>query len=690
MKITRGFLPLVFLLLQPSWSCAEVRLPAVLSDHMVLAKSPSVPLWGWADPGEEVMVALAGQTARTKAGLDGKWIALLDLHASGVGPFRLFVRGKNQVVVSDVVVGAAWLASGQSNMELPLKATAGAEEEIACSGNPQLRQFHVEKVACSRPADDCKGRWILASPETAGDFSAVGYYFGKRLQQTLKLPLGIINASWGGTFSEAWTSIDGINQVESLSKAEQLRRKVLAEYPGKKKAFVSGFAAWLHANQREDRPWPHPDLFAGEHVSTTGWTSLMLPGKIAGSGLPANGTVWIRREVHVPAGAVGHGEAFKVLLGFVTGFEQVYWNGRKVAETPYQKFPGEGYARYFPLPAEQVQVGVNTLAVRIYSPTAPPEIAAASGRFWAGPIDLAGPWFAKAEYELPPLEPALLATVPKAPPRPPSLTAGAIFNGVINPLIPYGVDGVIWYQGESNAGRAYDYRVAFSLLINDWRQKWQQPQLPFYFCQLVNFGPKKSLPSESELAELRESQTVALKLPRTGQAVLIDLGESDDQHPRNKKDVGERLARIALTRQYGKAIVFSGPVYESMKIEGRTIRVKFRHAQGGLVARALGPTYDVVSKLGKTAPLVRNSPKSELEGFSICGADRSWQWADARIEGDTVAVWSDRVPQPVAVRYAWADNPTCNLQNGAGLPASPFRTDDFRAITAKNHFGPGQ
>jgi sialate O-acetylesterase len=207
---------------------------------------------------------------------------------------------------------------------------------------------------------------------------------------------------------------------------------------------------------------------------------------------------------------------------------------------------------------------------------------------------------------------------------------------------------------------------------------------------LVNFGPKKSLPSESELAELRESQTVALKLPRTGQAVLIDLGESDDQHPRNKKDVGERLARIALTRQYGKAIVFSGPVYESMKIEGRTIRVKFRHAQGGLVARALGPTYDVVSKLGKTAPLVRNSPNSELEGFSICGADRSWQWADARIEGDTVAVWSDRVPQPVAVRYAWADNPTCNLQNGAGLPASPFRTDDFRAITAKNHFGPGQ
>jgi sialate O-acetylesterase len=374
----------------------------------------------------------------------------------------------------------------------------------------------------------------------------------------------------------------------------------------------------------------------------------------------------------------------------VSGFEQAYWNGKKVSETPYSKYPGAGYVRYFAIPLERVRVGTNTLAVRIYAPTVPPGIVAARERFWAGPLSLVGPWLAKAEYELPPLSPRVLATVPAAPARPPSMAAGGIFNGVISPIIPYGIDGVVWYQGESNAGRAYDYRVAFPLLIDDWRRKWRQPRLPFYFCQLASFGPKKPLPGESEWAELRESQSTALQLPGTGQAVLIDLGESGDVHFRNKRAVGERLARIALAKQYGEKLVFSGPVYESMKVEGATIRVTFSHAEGGLAARALAATYDVVSKLGQTAPLVRNSPESELEGFAICGADRHWRWAEARIEGGTVVVWSSRVSYPLAVRYAWADNPTCNLENGAGLPASPLRSDDFRAITARNHFGPGQ
>jgi sialate O-acetylesterase len=502
--------------------------------------------------------------------------------------------------------------------------------------------------------------------------------------------VGIINASWGGTFSEAWTSLDGIHRVESLRRAEEARRNARDAYPAQKQAFVTAFAAWLRANAREDRPTPNPELFAGEQVSTADWTPVTLPGPIAGRALPSHGAIWIRRQVDVPAAAFGHGQPFKVLLSFVTGFEQAYWNGKKISETPYPKYPGEGYARYFPIPTEQLRAGTNTLAVRIYAPVLPPAIAAAPGRFWAGPISLAGQWSAKAEYRLPPPSAAALAAVPHAPPRSPSMPAGAIFNGVISPLVPYAIDGVLWYQGESNAGRAYEYRIAFPLLIDDWRHQWQRPRLPFFFCQLPNFGPKKSQPDESEWAELREAQTLALRLPDTGQAVLIDVGEADDAHPRNKLAVGERLARIALANQYGKSLVFSGPLYRSMAIEGSAIRVRFSHADGGLVAQPLAVVYDVASRLGQTAPLVRNSPGSQVEGFSICGADRRWVWADARIEGNAVVVGSNRVSKPVAVRYAWADNPTCNLANGAGLPASPFRSDDFRAITAKNHFGPGQ
>ena len=686
MKSLHRPLAVLCLLLQPCWVCADVRLPSIISEHMVLEKAAAVPLWGRADADEDVTVTLGDSTARTRAGSDGKWMVRLDLRDAGAGPFQLVVKGKNEIRIPDVVVGAVWLASGQSNMEFLLKASADAEDEIARSRNPQLRQFRVEKAARPQPAEDCKGKWMLAGPETAGEFTAIGYYFGKRLQETLKVPVGIINASWGGTFSEAWTSRDAINRIERFKQSEAGRRKILNEYPGKKTTFVTRFAAWLSAQQREDRPAINPELFAREQVSTDAWTGVTLPGSLATNGLPAGGAVWIRKSISVPAGVVGHGQDFKVMLGYVAGFERVYWNGKLVCETPYQKYPGEGYARYFAIPPQLVRVGENTIAVRIYAPALPPAIAGIPERFRAGPVNLAGEWSAKAEYAFPPLSTQVLATAPQAPPRPPELMAGDIFNGVIHPLIPYGLSGVVWYQGESNSGRAYEYRIAFPLLINDWRQQWQAEQLPFYFCQLANFGPKRPNPGQSEWAELREAQALALRLPHTGQAVLLDLGEADDIHPRNKKEVGERLARLVFAQQYGQQIVWSGPEFAASVIEGRTIRVKFNHTEGGLVARALPATYDVASKLGKTAPLVRNSPASVVEGFAICGADQHWGWAEARIDGDTVVVWSEQVPQPVAVRYAWADNPTCNLENGAGLPAAPFRTDDFPALTAKGHY----
>jgi lysophospholipase L1-like esterase len=253
---------------------------------------------------------------------------------------------------------------------------------------------------------------------------------------------------------------------------------------------------------------------------------------------------------------------------------------------------------------------------------------------------------------------------------------------MVHPILPYAIRGVLWYQGESNVGSASLYRTSFPLLMQDWRQHWQQGDFPFYYCQLANYRAKTDQPGDSVWADLREAQAKTLSVPNTGMAVLIDTGESEDIHPQSKQVAGERLARIALAKTYGRDVVDSGPVYTSMKVEGSAIRLHFDHLGGGLIAKEVPATYDVMRKAGKAAPLVRNSPHSQLEGFAICGADKKWVWADAKIDGDTVMVYSTQVATPIAVRYAWADNPSCNLYNHAGLPASPFRTDDFACATA--------
>ncbi|TSA37112.1 MAG: sialate O-acetylesterase [Verrucomicrobiaceae bacterium] len=489
---------------------ADVQLPSIISDHMVLKKGSKIPIWGKAEPGEAVKVTLGDASAKATADSSGKWIASLDLSESKAGPFTLNIAGKNQIAVNDVLVGEVWLASGQSNMAFMLSAAIDAEKEIANSANPQIRQFRVDRAEAAEPADNCKGAWAVAGPETTPTFSAVAYFFAKRLQKELGKPVGIINSSVGGTPCEAWTSPQAIDTVPHLKEARE--------------------------------------------------TAL---------------------------------------------------NALKSAEPP----------------ADAKQA-------------------------------------AKKKNGRPHSEPSCL------------------FNGMINPVIPYALSGAIWYQGEANATRSWQYRTAFPLMITDWRTQWKQGDFPFYFCQLANFD-KNKLPelADSPWAELREAQTLALKLPNTGQAVLIDLGEKGDIHPRNKQPAGDRLAIIALANQYGRKIPFSGPVFQSKKVEGDKIRLKFSHTDGGLVAKPLPATINVATKSGKTEPLVRRSPNSELEGFAIRGDDKTWVWADAKIDGDSVVVWSDKVPKPVDVRYAWADYPVCNLYNKADLPACPFRTDEDPAVT---------
>jgi sialate O-acetylesterase len=660
---------------------ADVKLPAIISDHMVLEKTAKAPIWGKADPGEEVTVTFDGQSAKATTGADGRWKVDLNLANSGVGPFEMTVQGKNNIKISDIVVGEVWVASGQSNMEWHLINTIDAEKEIAKSANPFLRQFLVQKSTSLTPLDDCKGAWVVATPETTPGFTAVGYFFGKKLQQALKTPVGLINTSWGGTHLEAWTSVPAIDSVPDLKAARENLYAQIAKQPEDLQRWITAFGEWLKQTGREDRATVSiADFAAPGGTSSIGWEKVTIPGPITGKKLSGNGAVWIRTEIGRTEPATA---SLGLELGAIEGFDSVYWNGELVTSLNYREYPGSGYVRRwgkYSIPTEKIEVGNNTLAIRIYAPAG---LAKLPSVVKVGGKPVTGDWIAKEEFSLPPLTATQLAATPQPPANLPARQniASQLFNGMINPIVPFAISGVIWYQGESNAGRSYQYRTAFPLMISDWRRAWDQGDFPFYFCQLASFQPKKDLPSESGWAELREAQSMTLRLPKTGQAVLIDIGESGDVHPRNKKDVGERLALIALANDYGQRISFSGPVYDTLKIEGAKVRVTFKHTDGGLVAKPVPATYDVVSNENKTEPTVRNSPHSELEGFAVCGEDKKWVWANAKIEDDSVLVWSDKVAAPVAVRYGWADNPTVNLFNAGGLPASPFRTDDFPTIT---------
>lgn len=665
---------------------ADVTLPAIFSDHAVLQKSARVPVWGRAASGEKVTVTLDLSKAEATADESGKWQAVLDLSRSGPGPFNLVVQGKNTLTVADVVVGEVWLGSGQSNMEWVLKNTNDAATEIAKSGNSMLRHFTVTKAEAAVPITGYQGKWIVSSPETSGGFTAVGYFFSKNLQQALKVPVGLVHSSWGGTPVETWTSKEALDSDPELKTGAEKAELELKTYSRRLRDYLLGFSEWQETAGRKDRP------FDGV-PSGTDWKAATVPGTLG-----ASGAIWLRRTVQVPAEQVGQPLVISLSEGLLST-EKVYWNGALVGSTSLEQAVKTRGDRRHTVPAAQVKAGEAVLAIRLFNASEDITIPA-SAVITVAKRPATGQWEQKTEFALPALSAAAKAALPASPGLEPFAWQGPshLYNAMINPLIPYAIKGVIWYQGESNIGRAYQYRKAFPLLIKNWRTRWGQGDFPFYFCQLANMNAKQTQPSESNWAELREAQSLTLALPNTGQAVLIDVGDSANVHPRNKKDVGARLAAIALGQTYGQAVPLSGPVYEAMKIEGGKIRLIFGKSHGGLLARPLPAVYSVDSALtgnnkadptdrehldgapdrfyGQTAPLVRNNP-GELEGFAICGADRKWVWAEAKIEGAQVVVWSAKVPAPVAVRYGWSNNPTCNLYNGAGFPASPFRTDDF-------------
>ena len=616
---------------------ADVTLPAIFSDHAVLQKSAKVPVWGRAAAGEKVTVTLDSSKAEATAGESGKWQAVLNLSRSGPGPFNLVVQGKNTLTVTDVIVGEVWLASGQSNMEWLLKNTNDAATEIAASANPSLRIFTITKAEAAVPITGYQGKWIVSAPETSGGFTAVGYFFSKDLQQALKVPVGLIHSSWGGTPVETWTSKEALASDPELKSGAEKAEADLHTYSRRLREYLLGFSEWQETTGRKDHP-------SAGVPSGSDWKPATVPGTLGGAG-----AIWLRRTVQVSPEQAGKPVSIG-LSEWMRGTEQVYWNGTLVGSTSLEQALKTHGDRRHTVPTAQVNAGEAVITIRIFNAAGDINVPAAInlGKLQA----TAANWQQKAEFTLPALSESAKAAMPTSPGVEPWSWQGPshLYNAMINPLIPYAIKGAIWYQGESNVGRAYQYRTAFPLLIKNWRTVWGQGDFPFLFCQLANMTNKQTMPGEANWAELREAQAMTLALPNTGQAVLIDIGDSDNVHPRNKADVGARLTAIALAQTYGQAIPFSGPVYQAMKITDGKIRLAFKQTDGGLVAKPLPATYSVDSSTGATAPLVRNST-GELQGFAICGADRKWVWADAKIEGAQVIVSSAKVPTPVAVRY---------------------------------------
>ncbi len=623
---------------------AEVKLPHIFSDNMMLQRDKTSKVWGWADKNEKIKVAIWGQTKSTKADKSGYWYVNLDPIAYG-GPYQMKIEGaKNSITLSNILVGDIWLCSGQSNMEMPVNGGWGkvynSEKEVKEANYPSIRVFNVVKAMSMTPNADFDGKWQVCSPETAGDFSAVAYFFARKLNQELNIPIGIINSSWGGTDIETWISGDSFGKLPNNFKER---------YPDTKNVDLTKFAqenatkkqSYLTALAND--PGIKGEWFKPSTTNATPWKKMQVPQEWGQTELASiDGIVWFRYNVTLPQSVVG--KTATIHLGLVDDDDVSWINGLKVGETV-----GCGIPRIYDIKKDVLKSGTNTITVKIVD-------TGGGGGLMGIPADLyievdgtkyplAGEWDYKPsvtnkEFDYVDFSPNSFPTL--------------LYNAMINPITSLSIKGAIWYQGENNANAAYNYRTLFPTLINDWRAKWGS-EFPFYWVQLANFMAKDIQPEKSTWAELREAQNMTLSLPKTGQAVITDIGDAFDIHPRNKQDVGLRLALIALNKDYGKQdIIYSGPTFKRMEMSGNKAIVYFDNIGKGL---------SVKNKYGY------------IEGFAIAGADNKFVWAKASLDGDKVIIENSTIANPVAVRYSWSNNPDVNLFNSEGLPAVPFRTD---------------
>ncbi len=638
----------------------KVALPSVFSDNMVLQQKTAAAIWGTADAGKTVTVSTSWNSKKYTAttGKSGKWKVKV-LTPSYGGPYTINISDGHVTTLKNVLIGEVWICSGQSNMEMPLAGWGKIqdyEKEIAAANYPDIRLLQVEHKTSNLPLDDAavtNGGWTPCTPQYVADFSSVAYFFAREIYKKTKIPIGLIHTSWGGTIAEAWTSAPTLKTTADFSKA--VNDIESAATGDAKETYNQKMQSWQKTMNDKDAGYTNgKPVWAMNNTDNAGWQSMTLPILWEKASLPDfDGVVWFRKKISIPASWAG--KDIKVTLGPIDDNDITWFNSEKIGQT-------EGYTkpRVYTIPGSAVKEGESELTVRVYDNAGgggmygdakTMAITSANGE----QLSLAGPWIYKVGVNLKDL-----------PPQPADMSGPnrvtVLYNAMIHPFIQYSIRGAIWYQGESNAGRAYQYRTLFPALIKDWRKNWGEGDFPFYFVQLANYMKATDKPAPSAWAELREAQLKTLSLPNTGMALAIDIGNPDDIHPKNKQEVGRRLALTALAKIYGQKITYSGPLYQSHTAAGNKITLTFTHADGGLK-----------SKDGST-----------LTGFEIAGADKKFYWAKASITGNQVIVSSDEVSNPVAVRYDWADNPNGNLYNTVGLPASPFRTDDWPGVTYSN------
>jgi len=621
---------------------AQVRLPKVLCDSMILQRDTKIKFWGWASAGEKLTIKLAGKTVRTITGSDGKWLAELAPMKAG-GPYTIIIDASNHITLKDVLFGDVWLCAGQSNMvhQMALHSVRYADE-IKQANYSQIRQFWVPNITNLQKAQDDLpfGNWKAANPTDVLNFSAVAYFFAKKLYEKYHVPIGLINASWGGVPIESMMSEEALRDFPSLLSTVQ-KNKDTAYVNGTNRAAT----AVARPSQQDDRGMAE-NWFTTSYVPK-GWHNITIPGYWEDQGVKdLDGVVWFRREFDIPASMTN--ATATVFLGRIVDADVLYINGKQVGSTAYM-YP----QRRYQVPAGLLKPGKNLFAIRVtnnfgkggFVPDKPYYLVANNDT-----IDLKGYWQYKVGQ----------VSVPRAGVGMTSIALQnqptALYNSMIAPLLNYSIKGFTWYQGESNTGRAAEYAKLQPAMIADWRMKWHKPDAPFLFVQLPGFMEYNYLPTESQWAEFREAQAASLAVANTDMAVAIDLGEWNDIHPDRKKEVGERLALAAEKLAYGeKEIVSSGPLYQSATTDGNKIIVSFSNVGSGLIT----------------------NDGEEPNEFAIAGADKKFVWAKTKIDGNKIVVWNDALASPMYVRYAWADNPVNpNLYNKEGLPASPFRTDN--------------
>jgi len=625
---------------------SQVCLPKVISDGMVLQRDAEIKIWGWAAEGEKISIHFIDSTYNTTANDKGDWNIRLPKLKAG-GPYEMNINASNSISISDIMIGDVWICSGQSNMELNMQRVSplyGAE--ITNSENAYIRYFEVpDKYNFNSPQKDLpSGKWKKANPEDVLSFSAVSYFFGKELYDRYKVPVGLINSALGGSPAESWMSEEGLKEFpEHYNEAQRFKDSTLIQQiQNEDRTRINTWYSQLRqideGYKNPEKPWYSPEY------NSSDWSTMKIPGYWANESLGfVNGVVWFRKEINIPVSMVG--KPVQLNLGRIIDADSAFVNGIFVGTTSYQYPP-----RRYHIPPEVLKEGKNIIVVRVinswgkggFAEDKPYELVVDNDT-----IGLKGEWQYKLGAKM---EPLRGETFIRWKPL-------GLYNAMIAPLLDYKIKGVVWYQGESNAGRPVEYRNLFPALIKDWRKNWKQGDFPFLFVQLPNFMEAKPEPSESNWALLREAQLKTLSLPNTAMVVAIDIGEWNDIHPLNKKDVGKRLALAAQKVAYGDdEVVYSGPLYKSMTVEGNKTILTFTSIGSGLMAKG----------------------GEQLKNFAICGTDKKFVWANAKIKNNKVIVWSDKVENPMAVRYAWADNPEgANLYNKEGLPASPFRTDEY-------------